>query len=85
MRISGTVRQSIVQSIRGSEAVRNHCANCGGLVFGGRIGEDDSYTIYAGSLDDPSFFKPAIAIFTRSRPAWVILPEGLKLFETMPG
>jgi hypothetical protein len=85
VRISGPALQSIAQSIRGSEAVRNHCAKCGGLVFGGRVGEDDSYTIYAGSLDDPSFFKPTIAIFTRTRPAWVILPEGLKLYETMPG
>ncbi|MFX8601233.1 GFA family protein, partial [Acinetobacter baumannii] len=68
-----------------SEAVRNFCPACGGLVFGGVVGEDLSHTIYAGSLDDPSAFKPTIAIFARDRPHWAPLPPGLTVFETMPG
>ena len=42
------------------------------------------HTIYAGSLDDPSVFRPAIAIFTRNRPAWALVPPELKMFEAMP-
>jgi len=53
-------------------------------VFGGEIGKDESHTIYAGSLDDPSCFQPKIAIFVRERPAWVAMPPGLTTFETMP-
>ncbi len=68
----------------GREAVRNSCIVCGGLVFGGKLGEADSHTIYAGSLDDPSLFVPTIAIFTRDAPDWVEIPPGLKRFETMP-
>jgi hypothetical protein len=49
----------------GREAVRNSCAACGRLVFGGPLGATDNHTIYAGSLDDPSLFKPTIAIFAR--------------------
>ena len=45
----------------------------------------NSYTIYAGSLDDPSAFHPTIAIFADGRPDWAIIPEGLKVFERMPG
>ena len=71
-------------SARGSDAVRNRCSVCGGLVFGGEVGISDSFTIYAGSLDDPSAFHPQIAIFTRGRPAWALLPPGLTAFETMP-
>jgi hypothetical protein len=69
----------------GREAVRNSCVVCGGLVFGGPLGETDSHTIYAGSLDDPSLFKPTLAIYVRDAPAWVGIPPGLMLFETMPG
>ena len=65
--------------------MRNHCAMCGGLVFGGILGRDTEHTIYAGSLDEPSLFHPTIALFLRDKPAWVALPEGLVLFETMPG
>jgi hypothetical protein len=68
----------------GGDAVRNFCAVCGGLVFGGEVDHSDSFTIYAGSLDDPSGFEPTIAIFNRHRPPWVVLPPGLNVFEDMP-
>jgi hypothetical protein len=84
VRFQGETRQSRVKSFRGTDAVRNFCPHCGGLVFGGIVGEDDSHTIYAGSLDDASAFKPQVAIFTRSRPAWAPLPQGLPTFDTLP-
>jgi len=84
VRFSGETLQFRSPSFRGSEAVRNRCAICGSLVFGGILGVDASHTIYAGSLDEPDAFKPAMAIFTRDRPDWVILPEGLQAFDTMP-
>ncbi len=81
---SGRTRQFTSKSARGGDAVRNSCPVCGGLVFGGVVGKDDSHTIYAGSLDDPSSFHPTIAIFNRDRPAWVALPPGLRAFATLP-
>lgn len=68
----------------GREAVRNSCVVCGGLVFGGVLGETDEHTVYAGSLDDQALFKPTMAIFTRDKPDWLPLPPGLKTFATMP-
>jgi hypothetical protein len=64
---------------------RNHCAVCGSLIYGGIVGQVDSYTVYAGSLDDPSRFKPTMAIFAREKAPWVVIPSGLKVFEEMPG
>jgi hypothetical protein len=69
---------------RGGDAVRNSCAVCGGLVFGGEAGISDSFTIYAGSLDDPTRFHPSIAIFARNCPGWVVIPPGLKVFAELP-
>jgi hypothetical protein len=80
----GETRASIVRSLRGGDAVRNHCARCGSLVFGGVVGSDEQHTIYAGSLDDASLFRPTMAIFGRDRPDWVPLPPGVTVFETMP-
>ncbi len=68
----------------GREALRNSCAVCAGLVFGGPLGKTDSHTIYVGSADDPSWFRPTIAIFARNLPSWVVVPPGLKQFETLP-
>jgi hypothetical protein len=53
-------------------------------VHGGEVGKHDQFTIYAGTLDDPSLFCPTAAIFTRDRPAWAVIPAGLKTFEEMP-
>jgi hypothetical protein len=83
--VTGATRQFRSPAARGGEAVRNFCPTCGGLVFGGVIGESESHTVYAGSLDDPSAFRPTMAIFNRQRPDWVRLPDGLQVFETLPG
>jgi hypothetical protein len=85
VRFSGETRQFRSKALRGGEAVRNSCPVCGGLVFGGVVGEDSSHTIYAGSLDDPALFAPKVAIFGRDRPAWAVIPPGLTVFDTMPG
>ena len=66
------------------ESVRNFCTQCDSLVFGGDVGKDQSFTICAGSLDDPSLFCPEIAIFTRDPPAWAIMPPGIRIFEPAP-
>jgi hypothetical protein len=81
LRFSGETRKFISKSARGGDAVRNSCPVCGGLVFGGELGKDTMFTIYAGSLDDPSLFHPTVAIFTSGRPAWAVIPPELKIFE----
>ena len=84
LRITGAAVTHTLRHRDGRQSDRNFCTVCGGLVFGGIRGESASHTIYAGSLDDPSHFKPTIAIFNRDRPDWVALPAGLKVFEAMP-
>jgi hypothetical protein len=82
--ITGHCAQHRTTSFRGSEAVRNYCPDCGGLVFGGQIGVANEHTIYAGSLDDAARFKPQVAIFMRDRVAWALVPEGVTPFDTLP-
>jgi hypothetical protein len=84
VQITGAVLVHTLRHADGREAVRNACAVCGGLVYGGEVGKSDGHTIYAGSLDDPSLFKPSMAIFTRDKPDWVVLPPGLALFDGQP-
>ena len=84
VRFSGETRKFVSKSARGSDAVRNSCPICSSLVFGGEIGKTNSFTIYAGSLDDPSSFRPTIAIFARGRPPWAMIPPDLAVFDGMP-
>lgn len=81
--VTGETRRHHSPAANGSIAVRNFCAVCGSLVFGG--GHDlDGVNVYAGSLDNPWQFEPRIAIFTRDKPHWAIVPAGITAFETMP-
>jgi hypothetical protein len=85
VRLTGEAREFRSKAANGGDAVRNRCARCMSLVFGGEIGKTDWYTLYAGSLDDPSAFHPTIAIFAASRPPWAIIPPGFKVFDRLPG
>jgi hypothetical protein len=84
VRFNGQSRKFASKTANGKNAVRNSCPVCGSLVFGGEIGKDDQFTIYAGSLDDPLPFRPTVAIFTRNRPLWAVVPPDLTMFETTP-
>ncbi len=85
VRFSGDARQFRSKAANGNIAVRNFCPVCGSLVFGGEVGKDDSHTIYAGSLDDPTLFNPRVAIFARDRPSWAVMPAGVEIFDGLPG
>jgi hypothetical protein len=84
VKFSGETRLFSCKAASGRYAVRNYCSVCSSLVFGGIVGESTDHTIYAGSLDDSSLFRPSVAIFTRCRPEWSIIPPGLKQFEGLP-
>lgn len=84
VKFSGQILSHRSRAANGGDSVRNSCAVCGGLVFGGEVEHSDSFTIYSGSLDEPLGFKPTVAIFNRHRAPWVVLPSGLKMFEEMP-
>lgn len=84
IRFRGSTQIFSTKAANGGDAVRNSCPVCGSLVFGGEMGKAPSFTVYAGTLDDPSAFHPTIAIFARTRPAWAVIPPGLAIFDAMP-
>ena len=84
VRFSGEARPFTSKAASGGNAVRNSCPICSSLVFGGEVGKSDSFTIYAGSLDDPTSFHPKAAIFARNRPHWAVIPPGVTVFDEMP-
>jgi hypothetical protein len=81
VRFSGQTRTFTTKAASGADAVRNSCPVCGSLVFGGVLGKAKVHTIYAGTLDDPTLFRPTIAVFTRNRPTWAEIPPGLTIYE----
>jgi hypothetical protein len=83
-RVTGETRSYAVTGSSGHKAIRNFCPRCGSLLFGTPEVAPHVVTLYAGSLDDPTVFKPQFAQFARSRPAWDRMAAPLREFDTVP-
>jgi len=82
-RVTGKTGISAVTGGSGRKAIRHFCPDCGSLLFGTPEVAPEIVTVYVGSLDDPSVFKPAFAQFTRDRPTWDQLRD-VPEFKTVP-
>lgn len=85
VQISGATARYAVRADSGQLAIRHFCRTCGTLLFGASDDDADPLmSIYVGTLDDLSAFRPTSAICTRSRPAWDRAVDGLREFHGMP-
>jgi len=84
VKITGETRSHAVTGSSGQPIPRHRCAVCGSLIYSEPASSPGIVNITAGSLDDPSLFKPQAAVFTRDRQAWDHLQGGLMEFETLP-
>lgn len=82
---TGDYRSYRTVAANGNISVRHFCDTCGSQIFGSGLPDDGRLTIYAGTLDDLSEFKPTDAIFTRSRPEWDRAAMALQECEALPG
>ena len=61
------------------------CPNCGSPVIGTADIMQGVSMIRAGTLDDPSWLKPAMEIYCDSKMPWVSLTGDHQSFPKMPG
>jgi len=79
--ITGEARVHMTDLGGGRVAHRNSCSVCHSLVFGGVRGSSEWHTVYAGTLDEPQHFVPAVAIYTQGKPDWALIPDGVAVRE----
>ena len=63
---------------------RLFCENCGTGIGTKNPNRPDSIILKVGTFDDPSIFKPDIAIFTIDKQKFHYIEDGLKSFERRP-
>ena len=86
MRITGDTSTYETVSARGGPSTRHFCAHCGSLIFGGVEGPpEQTMSVYVGTLDDPSAWRPQIAIFTKNRNPWDCAVAGATEYPGIPG
>jgi hypothetical protein len=75
--ISGETRSYAAPGGSGKMTVRHFCPTCGSLLFSTPEVIPDFVNIYAGTLDDPSVFKPTWSFFRDSHAPWDRVPDDL--------
>jgi hypothetical protein len=82
--IIGEVKYYDVVGDSGAMISRGFCPNCGSRLFGKRA-SSDLISVMAGSLDDPSWFRPAMDLYATSAQPWDYLnPDLLKFDRVLP-
>ena len=82
----GQLRYHFTPSLAGGNHKRGFCAECGSRITGGESDEQPrSFVgVTAGSLDDPSWFKPTIDFFTCDAQPWDSMDASLPKYEHYP-
>lgn len=68
----------------GRIATIHACAECLSPIHTHHDMLPDVTFVRAGTLDASADITPAAYMWTRSKPAWIALPEGARSFETQP-
>ena len=83
LKITGEVTYHEVKSDKGDPIKRGFCGKCGSRLFG-MPSVAPFVGIAAGSLDDPSWYRPAFDIYTSSAQPWDYMNPELAKFPKMP-
>lgn len=82
--IAGEVKFFESKGDSGKRVWRGFCPNCGSQLFGKVEILPTLIAIRAGTLDDPSEFKPKANIYARHAPHWDHLDQDLVIFPESP-
>jgi len=82
--IRGDVRYYETTGDSGNVVSRGFCPTCGARLFGKPALLPEVTAIRAGSLDDPSWFRPERHIFVSSAQPWDFINPELPRFAKMP-
>lgn len=72
------------QSDSGETVSRGFCPECGSGIFSKLSANPDIVGLKAASLDDPSWFRPTIDIYTDSAQPWDVMNPDLPKVPKMP-
>ncbi len=82
--VSGDPRYHVTEPEPGKTVRRGFCERCGSPLFSFVASLPGIAVIKAGSLDDPSWFKPMFDMWTSSAQPWDVMDPSLPKFPNGP-
>lgn len=84
VKVAGKATLWDVAADNGNVKTHAFCPTCGSPVYLTFRDMPDVFTVHAGSLDEPSRYKPQAATYTVRGQAWDHLDAAIVKFEKMP-
>jgi hypothetical protein len=84
LRLTGPLTYHSIRGGSGQNVTRGFCGRCGAQVVGDVEIAAPLLSIRAGTLDDPTLFRPRADIFVTHAAAWDAMDPGIPKFERMP-
>lgn len=84
VKVEGEARRWTAVGDKGTVKSRAFCPECGSPVYMTFPDMPDYFVVRAGSLDEPSRYKPQLVTWTAAGHAWDRPHPGLPTFEKMP-
>jgi hypothetical protein len=84
VKLTGKLKYYDVKADSGSTVSRGFCPECGSPVASKSTGFSEMTILTAGSLDDPSIFKPGIAVYAARGQDWDHMDPEIPRFPLMP-
>lgn len=82
--LRGTLKKYTRSADSGNQLDCFFCPECGTRIYHGSGDGSPVIKIKPGTLDDTSWLKPVAHAWTKSKQAWVTIPEGTSTHETQP-
>jgi len=83
---AGKTRSFAYSGDSGKGLARYFCENCGSRLYTADLGAmPELMFVAAGSLDDASWLKPVMHIYTKSKQPWADIPANAVTHARMPG
>ena len=82
--VSGKTKSFAYAGDSGNKIYRHFCETCGSRLFSDAKVMPDMIFVTAGSMDDASWLKPSMHIYTDSAQPWAYIPPEAKRYPKMP-
>ena len=80
----GALKTYASKSAAGRAKLGAFCPDCGTRIYHQTEWRKGKLSVKPGTLEDTSWLKPDMHLWTRNKQPWVIIPDGVEVFETQP-